>query len=883
MKKTPKYVVMREKKENAKRAFDTYKDVVFRDGDIPSAVVDAQAPPKRTDDHEDRPRKAKYPDYYNPAAGLGIVDIYQSESSAEDEGVNVLRVELTDGTIREFRVKNGSKGDDGCAGLGGMRGPKGPKGDPASPELIKRVVNDSVGDVCESVKTGNYGLDNTVNTKDSCSVFGNNNTVGGMGYKILKYKFKTSENLDPNVTVYNGTTTLVLGSAAGIAVGNTVSIEMNDSTQRFATVKSINGNTVVLDKAYYDEAVAVNGSGVECDISNSNFSLILPEIENSGDSKVAGCGYVLGNNNRTIADNAFAAGDGNSAEGRNSFVSGKNNVAGYAALVGGEDNNILAEHGFGVGYKNKATARYAAAIGYNNDATGPASMAIGDNTEASGVGAFAHGYATTASGSHSHAEGAATKATGVRTHSEGYGSEAAGYASHAEGHFTKAVGSYTHTEGSNTEALAPQAHAEGDHTIASGVQSHAEGLRSVASGENSHAEGADTKAEKAQSHAEGLSTTASGYDSHSEGNATIASGDQSHAEGLGTLAEGVRSHAEGEYSRATGSRSHAEGNGTLASAWNAHAEGDSTEATGSHSHAEGFHSLAQGGGSHAEGEYTQATGSNAHAEGIQTKATGAFSHAENCYTEANGARSHAEGNRAKANGESSHAGGHYSQANGKYSFAHGEQVIANLQSQFVVGAYNDYHKANILFAVGNGTSDSNRVNAFEVTKDGRGHLAGKEISTKEEWIDIADITLTEEVTYVFFDKDINGNPFECKKIVAKVISPSVLTGAIWASTTEQFWLGIASGVNIVGWQEIKEIVVRYKVNKGNFVEIDYIQNTGIDNGEQYFVGEHRHENLLFKKEKYRENIKGFRFGKEYDDGGIPFPIGARIKIWGLKA
>lgn len=67
MKKTPKYVVMREKKKNAKRAFDGNKDVVFRGGDLPQAVVDAPAQPKRTDDHEDRPRKAKYPDYYNPA------------------------------------------------------------------------------------------------------------------------------------------------------------------------------------------------------------------------------------------------------------------------------------------------------------------------------------------------------------------------------------------------------------------------------------------------------------------------------------------------------------------------------------------------------------------------------------------------------------------------------------------------------------------------------------------------------------------------------------------------------------------------------------------------------------------------------------------------
>ncbi len=40
---------------------------------------------------------------------------------------------------------------------------------------------------------------------------------------------------------------------------------------------------------------------------------------------------------------------------------------------------------------------------------------------------------------------------------------------------------------------------------------------------------------------------------------------------------------------------------------------------------------------------------------------------------------------------------------------------------------------------------------------------------KEEWITIADTTLTEEVASLEFTTDINGNPFKCKKVVADIV------------------------------------------------------------------------------------------------------------------
>jgi hypothetical protein len=71
-----------------------------------------------------------------PREGLSIADIYQVESSDEDDGKNILRIELTNGTVRDFVVKNGSKGNTGFTGLGGIRGPRGAVG-PQGPQGIQ--------------------------------------------------------------------------------------------------------------------------------------------------------------------------------------------------------------------------------------------------------------------------------------------------------------------------------------------------------------------------------------------------------------------------------------------------------------------------------------------------------------------------------------------------------------------------------------------------------------------------------------------------------------------------------------------------------------------------------------------------------------------------
>ena len=193
--------------------------------------------------------------------------------------------------------------------------------------------------------------------------------------------------------------------------------------------------------------------------------------------------------------------------------------------------------------------------------------------------------------------------------------------------------------------------------------------------------------------AEGVQTFATNIGAHSEGIQTHAYGQYSHAEGFRTQA-GYAAHAEGKETIASGSRSHAEGQSTVASGDMSHAEGNSTEAVGKYSHVEGYSSSADANASHAEGYSTTASGDSSHAEGWKSTAKGKRSHAEGSETYAGGHYSHTEGLGTKTTNEAEHAS----------------------------GKYNKSTSGSTLFSIGNGISDTNRKNAFEVTSDGNVYI-----------------------------------------------------------------------------------------------------------------------------------------------------------------
>ena len=183
-----------------------------------------------------------------------------------------------------------------------------------------------------------------------------------------------------------------------------------------------------------------------------------------------------------------------------------------------------------------------------------------------------------------------------------------------------------------------------------------------------------------------------GYDEH--GQLTPA---PYYTLGIRAGAIGNYSTVEGWYGTASGSASHAEGSSSTASGRSSHTEGTATIASGYCSHAEGEGGTASGSASHAEGYYTTASATDAHAEGSQTTASDDYSHAEGVDTTASGYASHAQNNG----------------------------TCADQNNQTAIGKYNTKNNINNLFAVGNGTSDNARSDAFTVDKDGNVMAKGK--------------------------------------------------------------------------------------------------------------------------------------------------------------
>ena len=119
------------------------------------------------------------------------------------------------------------------------------------------------------------------------------------------------------------------------------------------------------------------------------------------------------------------------------------------------------------------------------------------------------------------------------------------------------------------------------------------------------------------------------------------------------------------------------------------------------------------------------------ATGDYTKALGRSSHAEGNATQAIGIHSHAEGLSTKAEGFAAHTEGTYTEAYAKGSHAEGDHTKTYTSYQHVAGTYNDCYKYNALYIVGNGTSETDRRNAFEVLVDGRAKVQSAPIESDD--------------------------------------------------------------------------------------------------------------------------------------------------------
>lgn len=131
----------------------------------------------------------------------------------------------------------------------------------------------------------------------------------------------------------------------------------------------------------------------------------------------------------------------------------------------------------------------------------------------------------------------------------------------------------------------------------------------------------------------------------------------------------------------------------------------------------------------AIGDYCTATGINSTAIGNQAAATGNYAISIGNFTTASGEKSVAMNNSTIAEGANSFAGGLESKTIGSNSFAFGSNIVTNKNNSAAFGTYNKSDE-NTLFSIGNGDSDTERSNAFEITKTG-GKLHDKDIATAD--------------------------------------------------------------------------------------------------------------------------------------------------------
>lgn len=109
------------------------------------------------------------------------------------------------------------------------------------------------------------------------------------------------------------------------------------------------------------------------------------------------------------------------------------------------------------------------------------------------------------------------------------------------------------------------------------------------------------------------------------------------------------------------------------------------------------------------------------------KTAGASSIAMGTDVEASGIHAHAEGSNTSAIGNYAFAGGIDTEVEGNVSFAYGEGLKISKYYSAAFGIYNFFDE-DTLFSIGNGDSDTERSNAFEITKTG-GKLHDKDIAT----------------------------------------------------------------------------------------------------------------------------------------------------------
>ena len=149
---------------------------------------------------------------------------------------------------------------------------------------------------------------------------------------------------------------------------------------------------------------------------------------------------------------------------------------------------------------------------------------------------------------------------------------------------------------------------------------------------------------------------------------------------------------------------------------------------------------------------------------------------------------------------------------------------------------------------------------------------------KEEWINLADITLEEVVSHVAFNKDVNSKSFAVKRLVADVYLPDkLLSNSINVSPSITFNWSLYLGDNLVV-DTCRRIYIDMKVAEGKFTEITMFYN----GSQRTFWADVLNPcaKAIFQNGNL---ISAFWIGGFDSDTTPIFPVGTKMKVWGLKA
>lgn len=364
-------------------------------------------------------------------------------------------------------------------------------------------------EVLFSAQVTSIGDGTSVKNTDYSFAYGKENYAGYMCHKVESYD--------------ESTLTLTLDSSAStLAVNDVISVDGGVNYPYCATITTISGNTITVDKAI----VSPLDGTTPMNPASETHLLYVDGKPATGNNALAEGQIALGLNNHAIAKGTAALGRQNYASGGYSFAAGRQNSAANYASALGQNNKAMGMFSHAVGSKNTASGIYTTALGLNNEASdycaaaiGGASnkatkryaLAIGNGCEASGLASFAGGQKSVASGYGSFAFGMPDNGD-ASTKAEGDCSFAFGNGANTKGDNAVAIGRSANALGQETIAIGYDATANAEKgSFAVGYQVTSSGERAMAIGNNCDALGNNSLAVGAWSKAVGDGHTALGW------------------------------------------------------------------------------------------------------------------------------------------------------------------------------------------------------------------------------------------------------------------------------------------------------------------------------------------------------------------------------------